>query len=81
MGYGDLGEESRLGVGHGAETADESTCDDVLLALKNAGLEMGVLWSRLGSESLPECRRGRRGRLDVGWRSRVWGWTWGVLEL
>jgi hypothetical protein len=76
-----LGEESRLGVGHGAETADESTCDDALLALKDADLEM---WSCLGSESLPECRQGRRGCLGGGWRSgrsRGWGWTWGVLDL
>jgi hypothetical protein len=40
-----LREESRLGVGHGAETADESICDDALPALKDTDLEMGVLWS------------------------------------
>ena len=40
-----LGEVSRLGVGHGAETADETTGDDALLASKDADLETGVLWS------------------------------------
>ena len=40
-----LREDRRLGIGHGAETADELTCDDALPALKDTNLEMGVLWS------------------------------------
>ena len=40
-----LGEISRLGVGDGAETADETTRDDALLALEDADLETRVLRS------------------------------------
>ena len=38
-----LGEVSRLGVGHSAETADETTRDDALLAPEDADLETRVL--------------------------------------
>ena len=40
-----LGEVSRLGVGHSAETADETTRDDALLAPEDADLEPRVLRS------------------------------------
>ena len=69
-----LGGESRLGVGHGAEATDESICDDALLALKDANLGLGVLWPRLGSESLPERRRGGAAAwVEVGEAGEVGG--------
>jgi hypothetical protein len=68
-----LGEESWLGIGHGTETADESTWDDALLALKDSDLEMGVLWSfedlmgqRADDERCPTTKA------DAPWCSGLW---------
>jgi hypothetical protein len=40
-----LREVSQVGVGLGAEAGDKWRCDEGLLALKDADLERGVLWS------------------------------------
>jgi hypothetical protein len=89
-GYGNpwRGESARrrVGVGHGAETAD------ALLTLRDTDMERGILWlfedlggqivameavERLGSEPLclcpdgaVECRQGWHCHLGGGWRSR-----------